>query len=71
MLPIHRETNFANMKSELESVNWNQALQDDCMEEIKNRFTAKLKSIVSKTTQYKTRRIDRCKVYIDGSFCYR
>ncbi len=45
----------------LESINWNQLLGDTCIEEMYDKFTAKLSYISSKNIPRKPRRIDHNK----------
>ena len=43
-----------------ESVNWNQCLENVCIDETYNTFTANLKSIVNENIPHKPRRINVC-----------
>ena len=47
LVPNYRKTNFANIRREIESVNWNQCLDIICIDETYKTFTANLKSIVN------------------------
>ena len=61
LVPNYRKANFANIKRELESVNWNQLFHNGCIDEMYERFTAKLKSIINENIPLKPRRISKCK----------
>ena len=60
LVPNHRNTNFANIRREMESVNWNHCLDDICIDETYKMFTATLKSIVNENIPRKPRRINLC-----------
>ena len=60
LVPNFRKANFANIRREIESVNWNQCLEIVCIDETYNTFTANLKSIVNENFPHKPRRINVC-----------
>ena len=60
LVPNYRKANFANIRREIESVNWNQCLDNVCIDESYKTFTANLKSIVNENIPHKPRRINIC-----------
>ena len=60
LIPNYRKANFANIRREIESVNWNQCLENVCIDETYNTLTANLKSIVNENIPHKSRRINVC-----------
>ena len=61
LVPNYKKANFSNIKRTLESVNWNQLLDNTCIEGMYDKFTAKLSYILSKNIPNKPRRIDQNK----------
>ena len=58
LVPNFRKANFANIRREIESINWNQCLDNVCIDEIYKTFTANLKSIVNENIPHKPQRIN-------------
>ena len=58
---IIKKANFSNIRRMLESTNWNQLLDDTCIEDMYDKFTAKLTYILNKNIPLKPRRIDQNK----------
>ena len=56
LVPDYRKANFANIKRKLESLNWNQGL-----DETYKTFRANFKSIVYENIPHKPRSINNCK----------
>ena len=55
LVPNYRK---ANIRREIESVNWNQCLDIVCLDETYKTFTANFKSIVNENIPHKPRRIN-------------
>ena len=65
----YRKTNFANIRREIESVNWNQCLDNICIDETYNTFTANLKLMVNENILHKPRKINKYQpVWMTDSF---
>ena len=60
LVPNYRKANFANIRRKMESVNWNQCLENNCINVTYETFTANLKSIVNENIPYKPGRINIC-----------
>ena len=61
LVPNYKKANFPNIKRTLESINWGQLLEDTCVEEMYDKFTAKLSYILNNNIPHKPRRIDQNK----------
>ncbi|MEG5283615.1 RNA-directed DNA polymerase, partial [Klebsiella pneumoniae] len=59
--PNYKKANFSNIKRILESTNWKQLLDNSCIEDIYDKFTAKLTYILNKNIPHKPWRIDQNK----------
>ena len=58
LVPNYRKANFTNIRREMESVNWNQCLDNFCIDETYKTFTENLKSIVNENIPHKPRKIN-------------
>ena len=61
LVPNYKKANFSNIKRMLKLINWNQLLEDTCVEEMYDKFTAKLSYILNNNIPHKPRRIDQNK----------
>ncbi len=60
-VPNYKKAIFSNIKRILNSINWSQLLDDNCIEEMYEKISAKLSYILSKNIPQKPRRIDHNK----------
>ena len=58
LVPNYRKANFANIRREIESINWSQCLDNVCIDKTYKTFTANLKPIVNENVPHKPRRIN-------------